>query len=58
MARPGGVLPTSYVAAQGTALGRRGRVHVETRRRTATVWVGGDTLTTIAGTVALGDPRG
>jgi len=48
----GGVLPSSYVAAQGTALGRRGRVHVE--RAGETVWVGGDTATTILGTVDLG----
>ncbi|MCW2793316.1 MAG: phenazine biosynthesis protein PhzF family [Nocardioides sp.] len=44
-------LPTSYVAAQGTALGRRGRVHVELEGDT--VWVGGDALTTVAGEVAL-----
>ncbi|HWJ67573.1 MAG TPA: PhzF family phenazine biosynthesis protein [Nocardioides sp.] len=48
----GTVLPSSYVAAQGTALGRRGRVHVRTDEH-GTIWVGGDTLTTIHGTVAL-----
>lgn len=48
----GGVLPASYVASQGTVLGRRGRVHIDTDG-TGTVWVGGDTLTTIDGTVAL-----
>ena len=37
-------LPTSYVASQGTALGRRGRVYVE--REGDTVWVGGDARTT------------
>lgn len=47
----GDVLPASYVAAQGTALGRRGRVHVETEGDT--IWVGGDTCTTIQGTLAL-----
>ncbi|PVG82032.1 phenazine biosynthesis protein PhzF [Nocardioides gansuensis] len=47
----GSLLPTSYVAAQGTALGRAGRVHVE--RDGDTVWVGGDATTTIAGTVDL-----
>lgn len=52
----GGRLPTSYVAAQGTVLGRRGRVHVD--RVGDDVWVGGDTLTTIHGTVALGGERG
>lgn len=45
-------LPASYVASQGTALGRAGRVHV--RRDGDEVWVGGDTLTTIAGSVDLG----
>lgn len=45
-------LPTSYVASQGTALGRAGRVHVE--KDGATVWVGGDAVTRIHGTVGLG----
>lgn len=45
-------LPASYVASQGTALGRRGRVHVETADD-GTIWVGGDTLTTITGSVDL-----
>jgi PhzF family phenazine biosynthesis protein len=44
-------LPTSYVASQGTVLGRRGRVHVE--RSGDSVWVGGDALTTITGQVRL-----
>jgi PhzF family phenazine biosynthesis protein len=47
------VLPASYVASQGTALGRRGRVHVG--REGQTVWVGGDTRTTVVGSVDLGD---
>lgn len=47
----GSVLPSAYVASQGTVLQRRGRVHVE--RLGDTVWVGGDTRTTIRGTVAL-----
>lgn len=47
----GTVLPTSYVAAQGTALGRAGRVHVERDRDT--VWVGGATTTRVTGTVAF-----
>ncbi|WP_134767678.1 PhzF family phenazine biosynthesis protein [Nocardioides sp. 1609] len=46
-------LPTSYVAAQGTALGRRGRVHVDLVE--GVVRVGGDTRTTISGTVGLTD---
>jgi len=51
----GSRLPTSYVASQGAALGRRGRVHVSVEGDGAEreVWVGGDTLTTITGTVAL-----
>ncbi|MDO9456292.1 PhzF family phenazine biosynthesis protein [Nocardioides sp.] len=46
-------LPASYVAAQGTVLQRRGRVHVT--REDDVVWVGGDTRTTVVGTVGLGD---
>jgi PhzF family phenazine biosynthesis protein len=45
----GGRLPTSYVASQGTALQRAGRVHVGLEGDT--VWVGGDTRTTVAGSV-------
>ncbi|WP_278259598.1 PhzF family phenazine biosynthesis protein [Nocardioides convexus] len=48
----GDVLPASYVAAQGTAIGRRGRIHVETAED-GTIWVGGDTLSTISGRVTL-----
>jgi PhzF family phenazine biosynthesis protein len=44
-------LPASYVASQGTALHRVGRVHVDTVD--GAIWVGGDTATTIAGTVSL-----
>ncbi|MGN0064052.1 MAG: PhzF family phenazine biosynthesis protein [Nocardioides sp.] len=46
-----GEVPESYVASQGAALGRRGRVHVQ--RIDGTVWVGGDTRTTITGSVTL-----
>lgn len=51
----GSVLPASYVAAQGTAIGRRGRVHVavEDTPDERVVWVGGETRTTITGTVDL-----
>ncbi|MGW8564728.1 PhzF family phenazine biosynthesis protein [Isoptericola sp. NPDC055881] len=45
-------LPSAYVASQGTALGRRGRVHV-TRDADGGVWVAGAAVTTIAGTVTL-----
>jgi PhzF family phenazine biosynthesis protein len=46
-----GQAPDSYVASQGTALRRRGRVHVD--RVDDDVWVGGDTVVGITGTVAL-----
>ena len=46
------VLPGRYTAAQGTALGRRGRVRVE-RDAEGQVWVGGDTVVGVSGTVAL-----
>jgi PhzF family phenazine biosynthesis protein len=49
----GNRLPFSYVAAQGTVLGRAGRVHVE--KDGDTVWVGGDAATAVKGEVALGD---
>ncbi|WP_068114977.1 PhzF family phenazine biosynthesis protein [Nocardioides dokdonensis] len=51
----GDALAASYVAAQGTALGRRGRVHVERvgHGAEAEVWVGGATRTTIAGELDL-----
>lgn len=45
-------LPTSYVAAQGTVLGRTGRVHVD--RVGDTVWIGGSATTAISGQVELG----
>ncbi|MBZ5733755.1 PhzF family phenazine biosynthesis protein [Nocardioides sp. TRM66260-LWL] len=48
----GRVLPQRYVAAQGTVLGRAGRVLVE--RRGDDVWVGGTTVSTIVGQVRLG----
>ena len=41
--------PISYVAAQGTAVGRRGRVHV--RQVDGQVWVGGDTVIGVTGIV-------
>jgi PhzF family phenazine biosynthesis protein len=48
---PNGVVPPEYVASQGTALGRRGRVHV--RQDRADIWIGGHTTVGVAGTVAL-----
>jgi PhzF family phenazine biosynthesis protein len=47
-----GLAPTRYVAAQGTAMQRKGRVHIE-RDVDGTVWVGGACVTCIGGTVAL-----
>ena len=45
--------PTSpYIAAQGTALGRAGRVHVE-RDADGQVWVGGDCVRVVQGEVLL-----
>ena len=47
-----GELPARYLAAQGTALGRAGRVHVQ-RDEAGQVWVGGDCVSVIRGEVAL-----
>lgn len=47
-----GTLPPSYVARQGTALGRDGRVTVTTGDD-GRIWVGGATRSTIRGTVEL-----
>ncbi len=47
-----GLAPERYVAAQGTALGRAGRVHIEPDD-TGTLWVGGDTVTCIQGEARL-----
>jgi len=46
-----GQAPSSYVAAQGTAMGRRGRVHIS--QVGDQVWVGGDTVIGVIGTVQL-----
>jgi PhzF family phenazine biosynthesis protein len=46
-----GRAPARYVAAQGTAMGRAGRVHVE--RDADGTWIGGDVAGCIAGTVTL-----
>ena len=52
-----GVLPPSYVARQGTALGRDGRVRVSTDEA-GDVWVGGTSVTVVRGSVALGGAVG
>ena len=46
-----GLARSPYVAAQGTALGRAGRVHL--RKDGADVWVGGDVVEVVRGEVAL-----
>jgi PhzF family phenazine biosynthesis protein len=46
-----GTLPASYVASQGTRLGRAGRVHLD--RDGDTVWVGGEATTIVRGEVLI-----
>ena len=46
-----GWAPDAYVAAQGTAIGRTGRVAV--RREGDVVWVGGHVRPVVRGTVEL-----
>lgn len=46
-----GLAPDSYTVHQGTALQRRGRIHVE--RDGDRIWIGGDTVIGITGQVAL-----
>jgi PhzF family phenazine biosynthesis protein len=46
-----GLAPTRYVARQGTALGRDGRVFVD--RQGQDIWIGGQSVTCIRGNVAL-----
>ena len=47
-----GHMPAPYVAAQGTCIGRDGRVHI-THDSAGQVWVGGDVATCIEGSVRL-----
>ncbi len=47
-----GIAPEHYVAAQGTALSRAGRVHIE-RDSEGTIWVGGQSVGCIQGQVTL-----
>jgi PhzF family phenazine biosynthesis protein len=44
-----GIAPSAYVAAQGTAMGREGRIHVS--RDGSQVWVGGSTVTLVTGEI-------
>ena len=47
-----GRVSAPYVAAQGTALGRSGRVHIF-READGQIWVGGGTLTCVSGYAEL-----
>jgi PhzF family phenazine biosynthesis protein len=47
-----GHLPDRYLAAQGSCLGRAGRVHVE-RDASGQAWIGGESVTCISGSVQL-----
>ena len=47
-----GMAPPSYVAAQGTAMARAGRVHID-RDADGTIWVGGASVTCIEGQLTL-----
>ena len=46
-----GLAKPRYVASQGTALGRAGRVHVA--QEGDTIWIGGDVAGCVAGTITL-----
>ena len=46
-----GIAPPQYVAAQGFALGRAGRVHVQ--QQGTDLWIGGDVAACIEGEVDL-----
>jgi PhzF family phenazine biosynthesis protein len=47
-----GLAPERYVAAQGTAIARRGRIFVE-RDDEGTIWIGGHSVTCIDGQVSI-----
>ena len=46
-----GLAPSSYVAAQGAALQRAGRVHL--RKDDDGIWVGGDVVDVVLGEISL-----
>ena len=46
-----GLAPDHYVAAQGTAMGRAGRVHVD--REGDDIWIGGEVTPMVSGTIEL-----
>lgn len=47
-----GPMPTRWTATQGAARGREGRVHVSVDGA-GTIWIGGDTVLTIEGTILV-----
>ena len=47
-----GLAPCAYIAAQGTCVGRAGQVHV-TQDEAGQVWIGGDAITCVEGSVNL-----
>jgi len=46
-----GHAPANYVASQGTALGRAGRVHIESAE--GEIWIGGESVTCIDGHIRI-----
>ena len=46
-----GKAPGSYLAAQGTRLGRSGRIHVA--QKDGDIWIGGKTTTSVVGEIAI-----
>jgi PhzF family phenazine biosynthesis protein len=46
-----GIAPNRYMAAQGTVIGRAGRVHVEADG--SDIWIGGECTSVITGTVTI-----
>ena len=47
-----GYAPSDYIAAQGSCIGREGRVHIH-QDANGQVWVGGNSVTCIRGQVTL-----
>lgn len=45
------IVGTSYVAAQGTAIGRAGRIYVD--KIGDSIWIGGDAVTCVTGTIRV-----
>ncbi|KAG0289005.1 hypothetical protein BGZ98_004021 [Dissophora globulifera] len=47
-----GLAPPSYVASQGAAMGRQGKIYVN-RDETGKIWIGGQTVICVQGTVVI-----